>query len=316
MRGLRGYFIAMSTLIVMSLSGCAYEESDISVSSAAVSIDNLYAVSQKSSDEEENTEEHETEEENIIENEENNDIYTSLIEAKAGDYVLFGSYEQDNEKANGAEPIEWIVLDAKDDKILVLSRYVLDKKAFNETDKQVSWAQSTVRKWLNDDFLKLAFSDKEIEHIVTSDIENPGSAGYFAEFKKKAGTAAGKKTKDKMFLLSYKEILDYFEPQKIDKFCMYADKDLITIATIAAQIENKSMPMLEYETFYKEEGWPKECVGVEGSGWFLRSNGINADDIMSISYAGALRGQYAEYGADYEKPSYEGGIRPAMWVTR
>lgn len=33
-----------------------------------------------------------------------------------GDYVLFGSYEQDNDTTNGAEPIEWQVVDIDNDK--------------------------------------------------------------------------------------------------------------------------------------------------------------------------------------------------------
>ena len=51
-----------------------------------------------------------------------------IRKASIGDYVTFGMYEQDNDKSNGAEAIEWQVLDKKDGKVLLLSKYALDAK--------------------------------------------------------------------------------------------------------------------------------------------------------------------------------------------
>lgn len=42
--------------------------------------------------------------------------------AKAGDYVFFGAYEQDNNTSNGKEDVEWLVLEVKDGKALVISK--------------------------------------------------------------------------------------------------------------------------------------------------------------------------------------------------
>ena len=39
----------------------------------------------------------------------------------AGDTVVFGRYEQDNNMENGPEPIEWIVLNVDDGKALLLT---------------------------------------------------------------------------------------------------------------------------------------------------------------------------------------------------
>ena len=44
--------------------------------------------------------------------------------------VLFGSYEQDGDAANGKEPIEWLVLARDGDKALLLSKYALDHQSF------------------------------------------------------------------------------------------------------------------------------------------------------------------------------------------
>ena len=51
--------------------------------------------------------------------------------AKIGDYVKFGSYEQDNDESNGKEPIEWRVLDSKDGRKLLISRYALDSQVMS-----------------------------------------------------------------------------------------------------------------------------------------------------------------------------------------
>ena len=44
----------------------------------------------------------------------------------SGGYVTMGRYEQDGKKINGREDIEWVVLDEKDGKWLLVSRYALD----------------------------------------------------------------------------------------------------------------------------------------------------------------------------------------------
>lgn len=39
-----------------------------------------------------------------------------------GNVVTYGHYEQDNDTANGKEPIEWVVLDVQGDKALLISK--------------------------------------------------------------------------------------------------------------------------------------------------------------------------------------------------
>ena len=52
-------------------------------------------------------------------------------EFAVGSSVYFGSYEQDNDTEDGAEPIEWLVLAVDNDKALLLSRYALDCQPYN-----------------------------------------------------------------------------------------------------------------------------------------------------------------------------------------
>ena len=56
-----------------------------------------------------------------------------LAQAGVGDSIVFGAYEQDDDESNGKEPIEWLVLEKKNNRLLVISRYALDCKRYNES---------------------------------------------------------------------------------------------------------------------------------------------------------------------------------------
>lgn len=84
-----------------------------------------------------------------------------------GDYITFGTYEQDNDTYNGKEAIEWIVLDIKDGKMLVISRCGLDFQRYNEEGTDNEWEVCTLRKWLNRTFFNSAFSEEEQNMIPT-----------------------------------------------------------------------------------------------------------------------------------------------------
>ena len=76
----------------------------------------------------------------------------------AGDTVVFGSYEQDNVLTNGKEPLEWIVLKTEGDRAMLITRYLIDARAYHKAFVKMTWSECTLRQWLNDTFLKEAFS--------------------------------------------------------------------------------------------------------------------------------------------------------------
>ena len=90
------------------------------------------------------------------------DKNTEKIEDEV-EYVVFGSYEQDGNVDNGTEAIQWIPLLEKDGKVMLISRYILEYRAFNESTvaEPTNWEDSSLREWLNDEFLKSAFSSAE-----------------------------------------------------------------------------------------------------------------------------------------------------------
>ena len=96
----------------------------------------------------------------------------ALAEVKVGDMLTFGQYEQDNEEADGKEPIEWRVLAVSGNEAQLISAYALDAQPYNTTYKRASWVNSSLRAWLNSDFYNDAFSDAEKAAIVTKSVVN------------------------------------------------------------------------------------------------------------------------------------------------
>ena len=125
-----------------------------------------------------------------------------LKTAKVGYYVTLGTYEQDNNAANGAEEIEWLVLDKQDSRILVISKYGLDSKPYNEEYTDVTWESCTLRRWLNNDFIREVFSKEEIAMIPKVKVS--------ADKNPKYDTNPGNATQDQVFLLSIAEANKYF----------------------------------------------------------------------------------------------------------
>lgn len=142
-----------------------------------------------------------------------------------GDTIWFGSYEQD-ESVKGKEDIEWLVLDVKEDKILVISKYALDCKKYNENKVSVTWEDCSLRKWLNTNFLKSAFSSYEKAMIPTVNVS--------AEKNPKYDTNPGKTTQDKVFLLSINEVekyLSWSSSERAGKPTDYAVANGVSIST-------------------------------------------------------------------------------------
>ncbi len=118
-------------------------------------------------------------------------IFDSLSEVEIGDTIQFGNYLQDGEEK---EPIEWIVLAQDEDKILVTSKNILEVSSYHSEQRTVTWQGCALRKYLNEDFYKNAFSKLEREFIET--VENV--------------TIGSVPTEDQVFCLSVSEVEKYF----------------------------------------------------------------------------------------------------------
>ena len=139
--------------------------------------------------------------------------YNSLVEKYGQEYVdtfrllnvgdtfVFGTYEQDNDLSNGPEPIEWVVLDKKDNKILLISEKALDCRQYHKYTN-AKWKDCSLRKWLNEEFIDDAFNWDEkilIQNTLISDNVESNSNDF---------------SKSKIFLLDYSEIKKYFPDER------------------------------------------------------------------------------------------------------
>ena len=112
----------------------------------------------------------------------------------------FGAYYQNGGATKS--PIEWIVLAKEGGKALLISKYAIDCKPYNDVNKDIRWDSCTLRKWLNSDFINEAFSIDEQRRIQTTYIQTSGNS--------ETGIDGGSATYDKAFLLSVEEANRYF----------------------------------------------------------------------------------------------------------
>lgn len=114
---------------------------------------------------------------------------SSLSDSKlsTGDIIKFGKYN-------------WKVLDIKDDTALITTEYVIFNMQYNNVREDITWENSSIRKYLNDEFYNdFSENDKEkIIQVTNLNLDNP-------QYK----TYGGNPTIDKVFLLSIEEYNKY-----------------------------------------------------------------------------------------------------------
>ena len=211
-------------------------------------------------------------------------------------YLIFGSYEQDNNLENGPEPIEWFVLKEEDGRTLVLSRYSLALMKYHHTvaiDPSVTWETWESRAWLNGEFLEAAFSEEEQARIPTVTVETP--IIHDPEFTK----VPVNDTEDKLFLLSMQEASRYLKGGRVRR----CQPTAYAIAGYAAEMGQ------DWETvmYWRREEYRGNC------NWHLRSQGGFPGSNMVVNYIGSI-GYMSKGHLNNTNYDFMYGIRPAMWI--
>ena len=151
--------------------------------------------------------------------------------------------------------VEWRVLDRQDGRALILSEYLLGGREYHyRLGMAVTWENSDIRSWLNNEFYNYFFTDEERERIIETTVINDDSP-----FRTISG---GNDTIDKIFLLSLTEIMKYFDDDGWDL--------------------NEDRVAVFHEDF---GGWYNR--------WWLRSPGTNSDSASWVLSDGAISGQGA-----------------------
>ena len=202
-----------------------------------------------------------------------------------GDLITLGTYEQDNDRENGNEPLEWIVLKKDGDRALLVTRYGINNTSFDRgptildpAEYLVTWADCALRERLNSqEFLDAVFTPEEQEAILlttTTDEANP-----------QTGTAPGEPSEDRIFLLSISEAESLF-----------------------ASDEDRKLAPTEYAHAKGVYMMNKKTVTVHSCWWWLRSPGSAPSDAAYVGTNGQI---------SYTGFMYSGGgvaLRPAIWV--
>ena len=198
-----------------------------------------------------------------------------------GEYITYGHYEQDSNKTNGKESIEWLVLAKEGGKVLLISRYGLDTRQYHDSKPYPTWEKSDIRWWLNGTFLNEAFTAEEQAGIVTTTVS---TSSYY-------GQSGGADTQDKIWLLSREEVEKYFSSK-----------------------ESRKAPPTAYAVVQgaHQDSGDQSQYKVNGEGccwWWLRSPGYYSDTASVVGRGGSLS-SYEDY---YVYIAYN-AVRPALWL--
>ena len=198
-----------------------------------------------------------------------------LAQAKVGDIITFGNYEQDNNRSNGQEPITWLVLAKENGRLLVVSEYGLENRQYHHSYSAVTWETCYLRSWLNSSFYNEAFSEMEKTLIPLSTVK--------AEINPVYSNPPGNDTEDYVFLLSTSEAEKYFD----------SDWDRRCSPTRYA----KSTGQVYLDTVYHDYGW-----------WWLRNVGELLQDACCVNSDGRV--DYKDGSVNNNSAI----VRPAMWI--
>ena len=203
----------------------------------------------------------------IIENDDNIAAVAWYARFETGNTVTYGQYEQDNNIANGAEAIEWIVLANDGKSATLISKYGLDAKPYNIERTDITWGDCTLRKWLNGDFLRKAFTVDEQAMLKSVTVKADNVLEY--------DTNTSNDKQDKVFLLSIAEAIRFFD----------TDKARVCIPTRTA-VENGVVKHEDGACWW----WLRSPGNNPGNAAYVRSVGsvFNDGNFVDVDY-GAVR---------------------------
>ena len=194
--------------------------------------------------------------------------------------VTFGRYWEGSNLES--VPLQWLVLEETKDYYLVVSNQAIISKRFDETTSK--WKESDIRKWLNNEFVELAFNRQEQACIITTEITTINDPYLTWGGKSSNPTVVSVKSLDKVFLLSTDEVEKYFKTKK---------SRMVDFSQCALDTLSNS----------------KNLIGI----WWLRNEEELGWGPVRIMADGSYDGE--ENLAD-EDPANFAGIRPAAYINK
>ena len=246
--------------------------------------------------------------------------YLQLKTALPGSYITFGTYEQDNNKKNGQEPIEWLVLENDGESLFVLSKYVLDGQLYSTAYLEhawntlpITWEQCYLRSWLNSTFLSTAFTTGEQNRINTTLVDN-SLPKNFLTFPGEEPITGGNNTLDKVYILSYDEVIKYFPmkdiwydssgyPVKYDKLLQATATPYAIAQGVDIWTAKTAASCISYGGGYKNIAY--DVIGYVQK-WALRTPYGSQTCIYNIGASGSF---------GYRQATYDNATRPCMRIS-
>lgn len=187
---------------------------------------------------------------------------------------------------------------------LLLSKYALNAKPYNDIHEEVTWETCSLRSWLNTEFYDTAFSSSEKKEIKLTHLENKDNP-Y-------SGTPGGKNTEDKVFLMSLDDMNN-------NGYSFDTDFEVFDI--------NRRCAPTAYAEAYgcmridSDWGWgasSKTVEGLDACNWWLRSPSERADcasDVYGLGYVSS-NGHDVDHGdvSTYGLNAYF-GVRPTLYIS-
>ena len=204
---------------------------------------------------------------------------------RAGDIIQFG-------------PWDWRVLEVRGSQALILTDRVIAERAYHDTQMDVTWETSDIRRWLNGDFLAANFTAEEQARITITTVANSDNPWF--------GTGGGNDTQDRVFLLSIDEVLRYFG----DSGLVAQGAALGHNARIdqAPAWPNHGIYSWGIHDRYSGARIERNFSG-DGSRWWLRSPGFIPESAASVDGGGILDLIGRIVSLESVAP------RPALWLN-
>ncbi|MDR2505592.1 MAG: DUF6273 domain-containing protein [Oscillospiraceae bacterium] len=201
---------------------------------------------------------------------------------KVGSIISFGGYD-------------WRVLDIQNNAALIITEDIIEHRAYHDTYQDITWADCSLRKYLNGEFYD-RFSEADKSRIIPTLNQNLDNQWY--------GTMGGADTQDNIFLLSLEEAV-----------CRY-------FGDSSSKLHNPGKNQ-RYWFERKDENNGKRCAQFKKrTTWYwLRSPGrvskkavyIHGDGNIGIQGNNIFKGNIDDFY--YEGVKYMGGVRPALRLT-
>ena len=252
---------------------------------------------------------------------ENNDIMigrTKYRRLKGEDATYYSSNEEGQYNWNGSyktyhyfkyESIKWRVLNRNGNDALLLADVALDDQEYNTNYEDVTWETSSMRSWLNGygasvnqpkidysrkNFINSAFTSTQTSAIKTTSVVNNNNIND--------GTAGGKNTSDKVFLLSESEVYN------TDTAAGYGfAKDY---GTCDEARRSRCSTYAYAMGGYRCHDMDAEDTKYNGNiYWWLRSPGDFSSSAAKVDENGWV------YGHGYSVDDSFGGVRPALHLN-